>query len=161
MAHQLRREDLGLLDCAGVQVHGRVEIGAPAAQIWPLIADAAAWTSWFNGMTKAEYTSAAPHGVGSQRTVVVKGLQVTEEVLVFDEQHKFGFLVTGANRPGLAAMVELITLDATAVGTTVTYRQGIDLAPWLRPLSPVVRKALTRAVTDSLAELARRCETAP
>lgn len=155
MAHRLRREDMGFLDRAPIQVRSSLTMAATPEQLWPLIADAAAWTSWFNGMSEARYTSAKPHGVGSQRQVVVKGLRVTEDIVVFDAARRFAFVVIDANRPGVAAMVEEVTLEPTTGGTTVTYRQSIELAPWLRPLSPVVRKALTKAVTTSLAELAR------
>jgi hypothetical protein len=153
MAHQLRREDVGFIDRAPIRVHASLVMGSAPDQVWPFVADASAWTSWFDGMTEAAYISDPPHGVGSRRQVVVKGLRVTEDIVEFDEPHRFAFVVIEANRPGMVAMVELVTLDATANGTTVTYQQAIELAWWLRPLAPVVRKALTRAVTTSLAEL--------
>jgi uncharacterized protein YndB with AHSA1/START domain len=153
--HRLRHEDVGFVDRAPIQVLARRTVDASVAQIWPLVADAAAWPSWFDGMSEAGYTTAEPHGVGSQRQVTVKGLRVTEDIVTYDEPHCFAFVVIEANRPGLAAMVEVVTVQPSASGAEVTYRQAIELASWLRPMAPLVRRALTRAVTTSLDNLAR------
>lgn len=156
MTHTVRREDPSFVDRAPILVTEEVTIDAPPAAVWPALADAEAWTEWFTGMREARYTSPEPHGVGSTRQVAVKSLRVDEEILAFDPAERFAFCVTAANVAMLAAMVEVVTLDAAdGDRTRVVYRQAVELNPWFRPLTPLIRRQLQAGLRSGLPGLSR------
>ena len=139
MPFRLRAEDLSFVDRAPVVVRAETRVDASPAAVWPAFADAAAWPQWFGGMQDAHYTSPAPHGVGSTRSVRVMGLVADETILAFDPEKCFAFRVDAANAPVFDALVELVTLEPAAGGTRVVYRQALGPKPWLRWLLPLLR----------------------
>jgi uncharacterized protein YndB with AHSA1/START domain len=155
VAKQLREEGLDFLDRAPIQVRAETTIAASPASVWAAIADTPTWTEWFAGMKDARLTSPAPVGVGSTRTVVVPPLTVTEAIIAFEPEARFAFHFVTVNLPLFAAMVEDVTLEAGAGGTTtrVAYRQSAELVPWARALAPVLRRQLQGKVEASLAGL--------
>ena len=153
MARTLRREDLTFVDRAPLLIEQHVDLSTSPDRVWPALAEADAWTEWFAGMKVCRYTSPEPHGVGSTRAVRVKTLDVTEEILAFDEDRRFAFMVVESKTPGVAAMVEVVTLDEVAGGTRVTYRQAVEPAGWLRPLRGLLRRQLSAGLAAGLAGL--------
>lgn len=153
MAHALRPEDLSFIERARVLNTRHIEVAAPPSAVWPALQDAAAWTQWFTGVTHSEYTSDPPHGLGAIRSLHVKGLEVTERVIACDDDRRFAFTVLESNKPGFAAMAEEVTLEVTASGTRVTYRQAVDPTWWLRPLAGVLRRRLGDELEAGLAGL--------
>lgn len=153
MARQLRREGLDFVDRAPIRVREQVRIAAPPARVWPAIGDAERWTEWFPGMKVARHTTPEPAAVGTGRHVEVQSLKVDEDLLAFDPPERYAFRVLEANVPALAAMVELVTLEPVDSTTLVVYRQGVELAPWARPLAPVVRRQLASSVRAGLVAL--------
>jgi uncharacterized protein YndB with AHSA1/START domain len=155
VAHQLRREGLDFLDRAPIQVREEVLIAASPAEVWRGVGDTPAWTEWFPGMSVARLTTPEPATAGSGRYVVVQSLKVNEELLAVDEDERFGFVVTDANLPFFAALVELATLEPVGAATRVVYRQGLELKPWARPLSPAIRRQFATTLRKGLAGLDR------
>jgi uncharacterized protein YndB with AHSA1/START domain len=153
MAHQLRREDPSFVERAPLVNEARVDLPLSPDDIWPALADAAAWERWFAAVRQSRYTTPGPPGVGSRRHVVVQRLEVDEEVVAFEPGRCFAFSVLTASRPGFAAMVEVVTLEASAGGTQVTYQQAIEPAWWLRPLVPLLRRNLRAELRAGLAGL--------
>jgi hypothetical protein len=153
MAFRLRSEDLSFVERAPVVVHAEASVPARPAALWPALADAPAWVDWFAGAKAAHYTSPAPYGVGSTRSVQVLGLRADETVLAFDVEKRFAFRVDATNLPGLAALVEVVTLDAVGDATRVVYRQALEAKPWLRPLLPLLRRQMQRGLERGLAGL--------
>jgi uncharacterized protein YndB with AHSA1/START domain len=124
----------------------RAETSVPASPetVWPALADATAWPSWFSGMKDAHYTSPQPYGVGSTRCVRVMSLVADETILAFDVGRRFAFRVDSTNLPLFAALVEVVTLEAVGGTTRVVYRQALEPKPWLRLLMPLVRGQMER-----------------
>ena len=154
MRFRLRPEDLSFVERAPVVVRAETTVAASPAAVWPAFADAPAWVQWFAGMQDAHYTSAAPHRVGSTRSVRVQGLAADETILAFDEGARFAFRVDAANLPLLAALVEVVTLEAAGGATRVVYRQALEAKPWLRPLLPLLRRQMQRGLQRGLDGLA-------
>jgi uncharacterized protein YndB with AHSA1/START domain len=154
MRFSLRREDLSFVERAPVVVRAEVSLPASPAAVWPAFADAPAWVDWFTGMQDAHYTSPAPYGVGSTRSVRVMGLVADETILAFDPGKRFAFRVDAANLPMLRALVEVVTLEADGAGTRVVYRQALEPKPWLRPLLPLLRGQMERGLRRGLDGLA-------
>lgn len=155
MAKTMRAEGLEFLDRAPVRIREETVIGAPPSEVWPALADPAAWTDWFVGMGTCRPTSPEPVTVGSTRYVEVKALKVNETILAFDVERTYAFRLDDANVPVLAAMVERITLTPDDRATLVVYEQALEVVRWAKPLAPVVRRQLTSGLRQSLAELDR------
>jgi uncharacterized protein YndB with AHSA1/START domain len=154
MPYPLRKEDASFVDRAPVVVHAEVSVPASPEAVWPAFAEASAWPRWFSGMKDAHYTSAAPHGVGSTRSVDVQGLRADETILAFDVGRCFAFRVDSANLPVLRALVEVITLEPVGEATRVVYRQALEPKPWLWPLVPLLRHQMGRGLRRGLDGLA-------
>ena len=154
MPSRLRGEDLSFVDRAPLVVRAETSVPASPEAVWPALADAAAWPSWFTGMKDAHYTSPEPHGVGSTRCVHVLSLEADETILAFDVGKRFAFRVDSTNLPLLRALVEIITLEPVGSGTRVVYRQAIEPKPWLRPLMPLLRGQMERGLRRGLDGLA-------
>ena len=150
LRHPLETRDLTFLDVAPIQIEETTMVEAAPGRLWPALADATAWTSWFAGVNRAFYTSPGPHGVGSIRFVEVSGLQVNEEVLAFEPDRRFAFRVLQANRPGIASMVEEVTLEPVGPNTRVVYRQALALRWPLAAFNPLLRFQLRRALRRGL-----------
>jgi uncharacterized protein YndB with AHSA1/START domain len=143
MRHQLRVEDLGFVDRAPLRITATRDLTAGVHQVWPWIAEADRWPQWFAAMSHAAYAGDAPPGVGAVREVTVRGLRLAELIVAFDELRRFAFVVTAANVPALAAMVEVVDCTPTPTGgTRVTYTQAVELAWWARPAQALVRRQL-------------------
>ena len=153
MRFRLREEDLSFVERAPLVVRAETSVDASPAEVWPALADAPAWTRWFAGMKDARYTSPAPHGVGSKRSVHVLSLRADETILAFDPGKRFAFRVDAANLPMLDALVELVTLEAVGGATRVSYRQALEPKPWLGPLVPLLRRGMERGLRRGLAGL--------
>jgi uncharacterized protein YndB with AHSA1/START domain len=154
MPFRLRNEDLSFVERAPVLVRAETSVPASPAAVWPAFADASVWPSWFTGMQDAHYTSPAPYGVGSTRRVRVMGLEADETILAFDLGERFAFRVDSTNLPLLAALVEVVTLEAVGSTTRVVYRQALEAKPWLRPLMPLLRRQMERGLRRGLDGLA-------
>jgi uncharacterized protein YndB with AHSA1/START domain len=150
---RLRSEDLSFVERAPVVVRAEVTVPASPDAVWPAFADAPAWMDWFAGMRDAHYTSPAPHGVGSTRSVQVMGLAADETILAFEPGKRFAFRVDSANVPILNALVEVVTLEPAGAGTRVVYRQALETKGWLRLLMPLLRRQMQRGLERGLAGL--------
>ncbi|MBI3257694.1 MAG: SRPBCC family protein [Actinobacteria bacterium] len=153
MRSALRREDLSFVDRAPVVIVAETVVEATPERIWPALAEASAWRQWFAGMRSAHYTSETPHGVGSTRSVNVGGFKADEEVIAFDVDRRFAFVLREANVALFNAMVEEVTLEAVGTRTRVVYRQAVEPKPWLRPFLPILRAQLQRGLRRGLADL--------
>lgn len=155
MPKAMRPEGLEFIERAPVRIREETVIGAPPSDIWPALADPAAWTGWFVGMGACRSTSPEPVTAGSTRYVEVKALKINETILAFDVERTYAFRLDDANIAALAAMVERITLTPEDRATRVVYEQSLEVVPWAKPLAPVLRRQLTSGVRQSLAELDR------
>ncbi len=155
MGKPLRQADLSFADTAPLRIEATRHIDAPPGAIWPAVADAETWTEWFPDLRVARYTTPPPYGVGTGRHVEVGPLKVEEVLLAFDPEERYAFCVTEINLPGVATLVERVTLSPRETGTDVTYVQALALKPWMKPMLPVLRKQLAKALKDGLAGLDR------
>jgi uncharacterized protein YndB with AHSA1/START domain len=154
MQHPLRSEDLSFVERAPLVVRAEVTVPASPEAVWPAFADASVWPQWFTGMQGAHYTSPAPHGAGSTRTVHVGPMIADETLLAFEPGKCFAFRVDAMNLPLLRALVEVVRFEPASGGTRVVYRQAFDPRPWLRPFAPLFRGAMQRGLARGLAGLA-------
>lgn len=144
---------------APVQIQGRARSSAGPDAVFAVLADQEAWPVWFPRITKV-VLAPGPVGVGSRRTVSLRGLTVEEEFIGWEPGRLFAFTAVGVRPNAFSALVEQCVLEPTADG-------GTDIT-WLQSLTPgnavfrVVftrgRGAITKTLDKAMANLARRAE---
>lgn len=139
-----RKESIEFATTAPFTVQTATEVSSSPQQVWAALTDAAGWPDWFEGMKTAEMTSET-FDVGGSRRVKVGPMTVDEEFIAWDPLKHWGFTVTavGWTTPMIKAMVELVELAPTdSGGTTLTYKAGLELSGWAKPLGKVFTKQM-------------------
>jgi carbon monoxide dehydrogenase subunit G len=114
------------IDTAPVRLVNTVDIDATPEQIWAALEDAAAWPRWATVITNVEWTSPQPFGVGTTRTVTMRGGIVGyEEFISWQPYRRLGFRFNEASTNGVRAFAERYTLDPVAGGTRVVWTMGM------------------------------------
>ena len=101
-------------------------------------------------------TSDVPHGVGSTRWIHVDLFKVNERFVAWDPPHRWAFTILDVNLPGVISVVERALIEPTSDGkTTVSYTMASEVAPYLRPLVPLLRWRLSSMFVKGLAGIER------
>ena len=157
----MNERDLSFADTAPIRIEAATTVAATREQVWQVLVDHRGWPSWFGpSLVSCEPTSTPEHGVGSTRTVRLRGgASVDERFIAWDEPELWAF--TGLTGPPVwKALVERATLVPVDGGTQVTYRMAIEPARgcgWLVNLmGGGVRKAVGQALENLGPEIARR-----
>jgi uncharacterized protein YndB with AHSA1/START domain len=117
--YECDKVDDAWIDSPPVRLVNSVEIDATPEQIWTALEDAAAWPRWAKVITHVEWTSPQPFGVGTTRTVTMRGgLVGDEEFVVWEPYRRMGFRFNAATTNGVRAFAERYTIDALPSGRT-------------------------------------------
>lgn len=134
------------------------EIAASPQEIWAVLADHGSWPEWFEAVKGVTVTGAAS-GVGAERRVSLPGLQIDEEITVWDVGERYAFTATAMSRAIFKSLAERITLeDLSGERTRVAYTQAFDPSWWFRVPFKLVRRRFERDLRDALNGLAARVE---
>jgi uncharacterized protein YndB with AHSA1/START domain len=107
------------IDSAPVRLVNGVDIDATPEQIWTALEDASAWPRWATVITNVEWTSPQPFGIGTTRTVTMRGRMVAyEEFITWEQPSRMGFRFNEASMDGVRAFAERYTLDPLPGGGT-------------------------------------------
>ncbi len=141
---------LAFLDSAPVRLVNSLTIAATPEQVWAALEDASAWPRWASVITKVEWTSPRPFGVGTTRTVsMVAGMTGYEEFLAWQPHQQMAFRFNEATLQGVSAFAEGYTLEAvTPSSTRVTWVMAMrptGISTFILGVtSPVMRLVLGR-----------------
>ena len=80
--YECQKVDSSFFETAPARYVAEVEIRATPEQIFEVFEDAHAWTVWALPITKVEWTSPKPFGIGTTRTVTMAGGLVGEEQFI-------------------------------------------------------------------------------
>ena len=67
------RVGLDFIDSAPFRFVSTVELAITPEQVFEVLDDAESWPQWATAITKVTWTSPPPHGVGTTRTVDMRG----------------------------------------------------------------------------------------
>jgi uncharacterized protein YndB with AHSA1/START domain len=148
------------IDSAPIRVERTVDIAAPPAVVWGLIADHVGWPKWFTTLDAVEVLGAGS-GVGGGRRVTVKKLALDEEFTAWDEDQHFAFAVVKSKIPILDTMAESVQIEATDGGCRVDYRQGLQAKRGMGKALELMWKPAAKGLEEALANLKRLAESAP
>jgi carbon monoxide dehydrogenase subunit G len=120
-----------------------VEINAPPEVVFNILADTDAWPKFLADVVKAQWTSPEPHGVGSIRMLVLKGMTARENFIVWDPGKRFTFYIAESTAPLARALCEDYRLEAIGSGKSrLTYTMAYEPTLLLKLMGPLGKRLL-------------------
>jgi carbon monoxide dehydrogenase subunit G len=120
--HQCERVGLDFIDSAPFRFVSTVDLTITPEQVFEVLDDAESWPQWASAITKVTWTSAQPHGIGTTRTVDMRGGIVgDEEFLAWEPHSHMAFRFNQASTRSIAAFAEDYRVVPTATGCHLTW----------------------------------------
>lgn len=155
------RVDDDFVDTAPIKLVNTVDVEATPEQIWAALEDASAWPRWAGVITNVEWTSPAPFGVGTTRTVTMRGKMIGyEEFIAWEPYRQMGFRFNEATTNGVRAFAERYVIEPVAGGhTRVVWTMAMAPTGVSRAVVPLTRGAMRYAFGRMLRRFGRLVET--
>jgi carbon monoxide dehydrogenase subunit G len=115
------RVGLDFIDAAPLRFVSTVDLAIRPEQVWEVLDDAESWPQWATVITKVTWTSPQPHGVGTTRTVNMRGGIVGDEEFVAWEPHSHMAFRFNQASSRIGAFAEDYRVVATASGCQLTW----------------------------------------
>lgn len=132
-----------------------VDLPAPPARVFAVLADVGSWARWFDGMKGVEALVDTPQGVGWRRRARLDAITVDETFLVWEPGRRFTFRADAVSLPIVDALAEDWRVDAAPGGSRLVWRVGYR-PTWLgRAIHWPLRAVFQRQFKASLDGLAR------
>lgn len=153
----LTPRDLSFADTAPARAEGAAVVAVTPAEVWAVLVDHAGWPRWFSGVKACRSTSEPATGIGSTREVVLSGgARFQERFIAWEEGALWAFTATEMTPGGFRSLVERVTIEAIDAGRTrVTYRMAFDPSLLLKPLAPLLTRAVGRNLDKAMEALGR------
>ena len=106
-----------------------VTLAITPEQLWEVLADAEAWPQWAKVITKVTWTSPEPRGVGTTRTVDMRGgLVGSEEFLVWEANRQMAFRFNASSEKSIVAFAENYDIVRTEGGCVLTWTLALQIS---------------------------------
>lgn len=158
--HSCQRVDLSFLETAPYVFRSSVELAITPEQLFEVLSDAESWPQWAPVITKVTWTSPEPYGVGTTRTVHMRGgLVGDEEFLVWEPFTRMAFRFNECSTRAVTAFAEDYRVQAQPGGCRLTWTMA------QQPAGPaglgmfLARPLLQRGQRRFLANLRRYTDT--
>jgi carbon monoxide dehydrogenase subunit G len=116
------RVDVDFVDKAPFRFVSTVDLAITPEQVFEVLADAESWPQWAPVITKVTWTSPEPFGVGTTRTVNMRGGIVgDEEFLAWEPYSHMAFRFNEASTKSIAAFAEDYRVVPTPGGCHLTW----------------------------------------
>jgi len=120
--HACELVDLEFIDSAPFRFVSTVDLKITPEQLFEVLADAESWPHWATAITKVTWTSPEPRGIGTTRTVNMRGGIVgDEEFLAWEPFTHMAFRFNEASSSTIAAFAEDYRVVQTAAGCHLTW----------------------------------------
>lgn len=154
--HPCRPVGLDFLESAPLRFSNSVDLAPPPEAVFAVLARADTWPRWASVITHVEYTSPAPHGVGTTRVVTMRGgLVGDEEFLAWEPGEHLAFRFNASSTRSLAAFLEDYRIVPHGSGSRLTWSLGQELAGPSARLAPLSRPVMDRVFQRFLRNLQR------
>lgn len=154
--HSCEQVGLDFLDTAPHRFSNSVDLVVTADQVWEVLTDADAWPRWATVIAHVTWTSPAPHGVGTTRTVDMRGGIVgEEEFLLWEPGQRMAFRFNAVSTRAVRAFAELYEIEATPTGCRLTWTLAQELQGPSRLTLPLGKPVLDLAFRRFLTNLRR------
>ena len=133
-------------------------IDATPSQIFDCFEDAHAWTVWAGAITKVEWTSPKPFGVGTTRTVyMMGGLTGYETFIAWERGKRMAFCFTDASKPNVESFAEDYLVEDLGNGQCkVTWRMAMQpkgLGAAFMPATAFIMRIMVRRMFKQFTKL--------
>lgn len=109
-------------DTAPYRFSNTVDLAITPEQLFEVLADADSWPHWASVITKVTWTSPEPRGVGTTRTVNMRGGIIgDEEYLVWEPFTRMAFRFNECSTKAVAAFAEDYRVDVIPGGCRLTW----------------------------------------
>ena len=113
---------LDFVDNAPFRFVSTVDLAITPEQLFEVLSDAQSWPQWATVITGVEWTSPQPYGVGTTRTVTMRGNIVgAEEFLAWEPYSFMAFRFNTSTSNAIRAFAESYTVVPTAEGCHLTW----------------------------------------
>lgn len=120
--HPCERVDLEFIETAPFRFVSTVDLAITPEQLFEVLADAESWPHWATVITEVTWTSPEPRGVGTTRTVKMRGGIVgNEEFLAWKPYSRMAFRFNEASTGSIAAFAEDYRVVQTPQGCHLTW----------------------------------------
>ncbi|MGV0737858.1 SRPBCC family protein [Mycobacterium syngnathidarum] len=120
--YQCERVELDFIDRAPFRFVSTVDLAITPEQLFEVLGDATSWPQWATVITNVEWTSPEPRGVGTTRTVTMRGHIVgDEEFLAWEPFSHMAFRFNTSTSNAISAFAEDYRVVETAGGCHLTW----------------------------------------
>ena len=145
--YQCEPVGVDFIDSAPFRFVSKVDLAIKPEQLFEVFSDETSWPRWATLITNVEWTSPKPYGVGTTRTVTMRGHIVGDEEFIGWEPFSYmAFRFNTSTSNMLSAFAEGYTVEETADGavlhTTLTgcaYGPGAKACGGTGPDIPMER----------------------
>jgi carbon monoxide dehydrogenase subunit G len=117
-----QKVELDFIDAAPVRFVSTVDLAITPEQLFEVLGDAHSWPHWATVITKVVWTSPEPRGVGTTRTVTMRGNIVgDEEYIAWEPFSHMAFRFNQSNSNAISAFAEDYRVVETAEGCHLTW----------------------------------------
>jgi carbon monoxide dehydrogenase subunit G len=117
-----QKVELDFIDAAPVRFVSKVDLAITPEQLFEVLGDAESWPHWATVITKVVWTSPEPRGVGTTRTVTMRGNIVgDEEYIAWEPFSHMEFRFNQSNSKAISAFAEDYRVVETAEGCHLTW----------------------------------------
>ncbi|MCV7126902.1 MULTISPECIES: SRPBCC family protein [Mycolicibacterium] len=135
--HPCERVGLDFVDTAPYRFVSTVDLAITPEQLFEVLADETSWPHWASVITKVTWTSPEPRGVGTTRTVDMRGgITGAEEFLAWEPFTRMAFRFNESSTGSISAFAEDYHVVPTAGGCHLTWIMA------LKPNGPAGRFGL-------------------
>ena len=158
-----RPVDATFFETAPERFRYEVELACTPARLFEILEDPASWPRWAPGIARVEWTSPRPYGVGTTRTVSLRGgPQIVEEFTVWEPGRALAFHVREATEAVWWSFAERYEIVASGAGCKLTWTIAYaprdvfaKLHPWIRPAMRATLKVFTLLLRRYVAQRVR------
>ena len=120
--YQCERVELDFIDRAPFRFVSTVDLAITPEQLFEVLSDEAPWPHWATVITNVEWTSAEPRGVGTTRTVTMRGhITGDEEFLAWEPFSHMAFRFNTSTSNAISAFAEDYRVVETGDGCHLTW----------------------------------------
>lgn len=165
--HPCEPVDASFVDAAPFRFVSTVDLSITPEQLFEVLTDAQSWPQWVSVITKVTWTTPEPHGVGTTRTVEMRGgITGAEEFLAWETNAHMAFRFNESTSGALSAFAEDYRVVPTAQGCHLTWvmamkPNGIAARLGLEVARPVVAWMCQRFLHNLDPYCQRRFSTSP
>lgn len=125
--HPCERVDLDFIAHAPFRFVSTVDLAITPEQLFEVLGDAESWPQWATVITKVVWTSPEPRGVGTTRTVSMRGGIVgDEEFIAWEPFSHMAFRFNQSTSNAISAFAEDYRVVQTADGCHLTWVMAIE-----------------------------------